>query len=43
MLKFCDCFTEDVRDELRSKKIQDVLGEAKIKYTCNGVCVSDSL
>eukprot|EP00112_Aurelia_sp_Birch-Aquarium-sp1_P006306 Seg1698.8 transcript_id=Seg1698.8/GoldUCD/mRNA.D3Y31 product="Serine/threonine kinase-like domain-containing protein STKLD1" protein_id=Seg1698.8/GoldUCD/D3Y31 len=31
---------EDVRDELRSKKIQDVLGEAKIKYTCNGDVIS---
>lgn len=31
---------EDVRDELKSKKLQDVLNEAKIKYTSNGDVVS---
>lgn len=32
-------FSEDVRDELRSKKLQDVLNEAKIKFTSNGVSI----
>eukprot|EP00794_Sanderia_malayensis_P016190 gene16190-17817_t len=31
---------EDVRDELRSKKIQDILSEAKIKFISNGDVVS---
>ncbi|XP_065068204.1 serine/threonine kinase-like domain-containing protein STKLD1 [Rhopilema esculentum] len=31
---------DDVRDELRSKKFQDVLSEAKIKFTSNGEVIS---